>query len=371
MLSYIIRRVILFIPTLIIISFLAFGISVLAPGDPVERLLNASENAGIQNKAHQASLIQKKRHELGLDLPLFYFSISTLAESNKSNLSSYQAWKNYIPVIHYYAGHNQYHHWLYNIIFRGSFGISYQTQLPVVREIKARLPWSLALSFISFLLAFGISIPIGMYAARYKGRFFDKASSLLLFLLYALPNFLVATLLLVFFANPQFLNWFPESGVQDALNFNEDWPFLTKLVHWAPYLVLPIITYTYGAIALLSRQMRAGAVEIFDNEYIKTARAKGLPEGKILWKHVFRNALMPIITLFANIFPTAFVGSIIIETIFALPGMGREIYEAILNYDYPVIVAVFTIFGFLTLVGYLVADILYAVADPRISYSKS
>jgi peptide/nickel transport system permease protein len=259
---------------------------------------------------------------------------------------------------------------LYNIIFQGNFGISYQTQISVSQEIKSRLPWSLTLSLLSVFFAFGISIPIGMYAAKYRGRFFDKTSAVGLFMMYSLPNFFVATMLLVFFANPQFLNWFPESGVQDAINFDNNWPFWIKVQHWAPYLVLPLITYTYSSIAFLSRQMRAGAVEIFDQEFIKTARAKGLSESKILWKHVFRNALMPIITIFANVFPAAIVGSIIVETIFALPGMGHEIYDAVLNYDYPVIVAVFTIFGFLTLVGYLVSDILYAIADPRISYSK-
>jgi len=370
MLSYIIRRILLFVPTLIIISLIAFAISVLAPGDPVERLLNAAGGESFQNTIHKEELIKKKRHELGLDLPLFYFSVGTMADADKTLALDNNSWKKYVPVIHYYGGHNQYHHWLYNIIFRGDFGISYQTQLPVIQEIKSRLPWSFTLSFLSIILAFGISIPVGMYAARYREKFFDKASSVVLFILYAIPNFFAATLLLVFFANPGFFNWFPESGVQDAVNFNNNWPIWTKIIHWIPYLVLPIITYTYSSIALLSRQMRAGAVEIFDYDFIKTARAKGLTESKILWKHVFRNALMPVITIFANVFPAAFVGSIIIESIFALPGMGREIYEAILNYDYPAIVAIFTIFGFLTLVGYLVADILYALVDPRISYSK-
>jgi peptide/nickel transport system permease protein len=367
MLTYLIRRILLFIPTLIVISLVAFIISTSAPGDPVERMLNLSEGTarGIQGKDREI-IMNQKRHELGLDLPLFYFSINKLAEhqSHPSTLAKY------VPVIRFYGLHNQYHRWISNIVLHGDFGVSYQTQLPVMDEIRSKLPWSLTLTLLSVILAFGLSIPVGLYAARYRNRFFDKASATVLFMMYSLPNFFVATLLLVFFANPQFFNWFPESGVQDVSGFNPDWNFFIKLQHWAPYLMLPLIAYTYSSIAFLSRQMRAGAVETYEEEYIKTARAKGLSENRILWKYVFRNSLMPMITIFAHVFPAAIVGSIIIETIFAIPGMGREIYEAILSYDYPVIVAVFTIFGFLTLVGYLVSDILYALVDPRISYSK-
>jgi peptide/nickel transport system permease protein len=135
-----------------------------------------------------------------------------------------------------------------------------------------------------------------------------------------------------------------------------------------PFLILPIITYTYGSFAFLSRIMRVGVIDVFSQDYIRTARAKGLGEGKVVMKHALRNSLLPIITVFANIFPLAIGGSVIIETIFTIPGMGFEIYNSILNSDYPMIVAVFTIIGFLTMLGYLIADILYAVVDPRISY---
>jgi len=366
MLQYIAKRILLFIPTLIVISLIAFIINIEAPGDPAARLVNASIGSSETYKINRQQIIEQKRKELGLDLPVFYFSINTLLSTESTGPS----WHRYVPVIRFYGTRNQYHKWISGIILHGDFGISYETQLPVINEITTHLPWTLTLSLLSTFLAFGISIPIGMYAARKRGKMFDKFSATGLFILYSLPNFFVASLLLVFFANPQFLGWFPESGVQDATNFNNDWSFWTKIVHWAPYLILPLITYTYSSIAFLSRQMRAGAIEIFDQEYITTARAKGLDEGKILWKHVFRNSLAPIITTFANAFPIAVTGSIIIETLFSIPGMGREIYQAVLNYDYPVIVAIFTIIGFLTLTGYLVSDILYAIADPRISYSK-
>jgi peptide/nickel transport system permease protein len=134
-------------------------------------------------------------------------------------------------------------------------------------------------------------------------------------------------------------------------------------------MVLPLIAYTYSSFAFLSRIMRVGMIDVMGQDFVRTARAKGLNEKTVVIKHALRNSLLPIITVFANIFPVAIGGSVIIEVIFSLPGMGLETFNAILNYDYPMIVAIFTISGFLTVIGYLVADILYAVVDPRISYN--
>ena len=341
MLQYIAKRILLFIPALLVISLVAFIINNVAPVDPAERLVNASIGLADAQHADRQKIIDQKRKELGLDLPVFYFNVSSLDKSD----AACQGWKKYVPVIHFYGTENQYHKWISGIIMHGDFGTSYVTQLPVANEILTYLPWTLLLTFLSTVLAFGISIPIGMYAAEKKGRFFDRFSSVGLFILFSLPNFFVASMLLVFFANPQFFGWFPESGVQDAVSFNDNWSFL-------------------------SRQMRASALEIFDQEYITTARAKGLSEGRVLWKHVFRNSLAPIITAFASAFPVAVTGSIIVETLFSIPGMGREIYQAVLNFDYPVIVAVFMIIGLLSMTGYLVSDIIYAITDPRVSFSK-
>ena len=181
-----------------------------------------------------------------------------------------------------------------------------------------------------------------------------------------MPSFFIGVLLLYTFANPDMLRWFPVSGIQDAL-FDPEWSNWEKK-HRAPFFILPLITYVYGSFAFLSRIMRVGVIDVFGQDYIRTARAKGLGEGGVVMKHALRNSLLPIITVFANIFPLAVGGSIIIETIFTIPGLGLEIYNSILNFDYPMIIAVFTIIGFLTMIGYLISDILYAVVDPRISY---
>ena len=220
---------------------------------------------------------------------------------------------------------------------------------------------------LSVLFAYIISIPLGIYSAYKKDSRFDRISSIVVFVLYSMPGFFIGVLLLYTFANPDTLSWFPVSGIQDTI-FDPNWSFLKKLTHRLPYFILPLITYTYSSFAFLSRIMRVGVIDVFGQDYIRTARAKGLGERKVVMKHALRNSLLPIITVFANIFPLAIGGSVIIETIFTIPGMGFEIYNSILNSDYPMIVAVFTIIGFLTMLGYLIADVLYAIVDPRISY---
>jgi len=491
MLKYTIKRVLTFIPMLIAISLIAFIISINAPGDPVERLSKAAGNEGSAEQQSGASkkIKQELRKKLGLNLPIFYVSITDLASSDtlykiqdkyhKANLKelthqsgNWQAvadyynqllilqkksedvnakqivelnpnlslntvneainqfgfeigslletaekeivalkfdkmntlvatnnflahlgtplsivqsvqkkmfsnstrWKNYIPAIHWYGGKNQYHLWLFGNgknrhgLIRGDFGISYVDGQPIQDKIWKAVWISFSLSLISIFLAYLISIPIGIYSAYKKDSKVDRGMSLVLFILYSMPSFFVGTLLLLQFANPDHLSWFPVSGIQDPTLFDPNWSMWMKLKHRLPYLILPIITYTYGSFAFLSRIMRIGMIDVVSQDYIRTARAKGLGEGKVILKHALRNSLLPIITVFAAIFPMAIGGSIIIEMIFSIPGMGLEIINALQNYDYPMIITVFTLSGFLTMVGYLVADILYAVVDPRISY---
>ena len=476
---------------LIAISLLSFVISINAPGDPVERLAKSAESEGSAQEQSGASkkIKQELRKKLGLDLPIFYLSISDLSTSdtlykiqdkyhkstlehlthksgdwnlvsdyylellnlqkihltlnskniyasqenldlntvneavnqvgfeinslletsedelmnlalnkidknlnkydffnplissfgsvknfNKKLVNSQNRWKTYVPTIHWYGSQNQYHLWLFGNgkdrkgLLRGDFGISYIDSQPISTKIWQKIGISFSLSLISIFIAYLISIPIGIYSAYKKDSAVDKGFSLVLFILYSMPSFFVGTLLLLQFANPDNLAWFPVSGIQDPTVFNPDWSFWAKIKHRMPFLILPIITYTYGSFAFLSRIMRVGMIDIVSQDYIRTARAKGLDEGKVILKHALRNSLLPVITVFAAIFPAAIGGSIIIEVIFSIPGMGVEVYNSILNYDYPMIITVFTISGFLTMLGYLVSDLLYAVVDPRISY---
>jgi peptide/nickel transport system permease protein len=208
---------------------------------------------------------------------------------------------------------------------------------------------------------------LGIYAAYKKDQKFDRISSVLVFMLYSLPGYFVGTILLYWFANPDNFVWFPIGGVKDASIYQENWSVFQKISHQAPYFVLPLITYTYSSFAFISRMIRGSMVEVLQQDYIRTARAKGLSEKRVILVHALRNSLLPIITMIADIFPAALGGSVILETIFSIPGLGLEIYTAVISTDIPMIVAVFTLTGLLTVVGYLVSDILYAIVDPRIT----
>jgi peptide/nickel transport system permease protein len=498
MLKYILKRIIIFLPTLIIISLLAFVISVNAPGDPVERMVVAAQSGGEIGSQTVSQIEQKRfwRKKLGLDLPVFYVAIRSLAEPDtlyrvfdknersaldrltsnygnwdlisayyhsindldneflktrfdEDNLSNYtvdearqsinearfetislkstyddriinakidklrdlfnrfsflhhlrddldrvegnyiavktnrQNWKNYIPKLSIYSL-NQYHRWVFGDgnwltgkdavysrgILRGDFGTSYVTKQPISEVIGEKIGWSMFFALASVFLAYLVSIPLGIKAAAEKDSKFDRISTVSLFILYSLPSFWIATLLLMIFANPDVFHIFPASGVKPAMGYPVGASFWDKVEISLPFVILPLICYTYGSFAFLSRTMRVSMLEVIGQDYIRTARAKGLPKSKVIYKHALRNSLLPIITVFANIFPYAIGGSVILETIFTIPGMGYEIFFAIQNNNYPMIIAVFTITGVMTLVGYLLSDILYAVVDPRISYSK-
>jgi len=293
-------------------------------------------------------------------------------------------WKSFIPTLQWHGYFNQYHLWLFGDVpflrknpgnrtrygmVRGDFGKSFHDGQPIRDKIGQRVMWSLLLAGLGIFLAYLISVPIGILSAYKRNGAFDRISSIILFILYSLPVFFVGTWLLYMFANPDNLVWFPESGIMDPARYIPDEMNLwQKIAHRAPFFVLPVLAYTYGSFAFLSRIMRVGMIEVFGQDYVRTARAKGLPEKSVVLKHALRNSLTPIITVFADIFPVAIGGSIIIEMIFSYPGMGVMIYEAVINQDYPVIVSIFTILGFFTMIGYLVSDVLYGIADPRISY---
>lgn len=310
---------------------------------------------------------------------------SAVAAAYNTLTETQTPWKSYVPKVNFYGLNNQYHSWLFGDaswfvtdedttqrqgILRGDFGISYMDQKPISSKIWEYFKRSFWLVFISVVLAYLVSIPIGIYAGYKKDSLFDRGSSVILFILYSLPTFFVGTFLLWMFANPDNLVWAPSGGSEDPLAIEQMSGWWEQLLHRAKYAVLPLITYTYGSFAFLSRIMRTGMVDVIGQDYIRTARAKGLSEKTVVMKHALRNSLLPIITVFANIFPIAVGGSVIIEFIFSYPGMGKASYDAIVNQDYPMIIAVFTLAGIMTMVGYLVADILYAIVDPRISYGK-
>jgi len=475
MFVYILKRLLFFIPTILIISVLTFALSKMTPGDPVRLALGNQDqgegSGGASDKVAGEKAYLAMAEDMGLNLPAFYFQLSNKAtpdtlykyikKPERDNLerliSTYGNWpqieqyyraiknvefamldtkqdsttfnrgrvvkencaklyleykdrsvsqyiaeivtasdsvpamaavsaqakllqnsylgvkatastsKNYIPSLKWYGLNNQYHRWLSNFL-KLDFGFSYADKRPVWSKIKEALPWTLWLNFFSILLAYLIAIPLGIASARYRDSLLDKISTISLFILYSLPSFWIATMLITFFTNPEYsMNIFPTNGVG---NVSDEMGFFEVFAERAVHFILPVFCLTYGSLAYLSRQMRGGILGVFRQDYIRTARAKGVSENKVVWKHAFRNSLIPIITIFASLFPAAISGSFIIENIFSIPGMGQIAFQALTGRDYPIVFTVMMFSALLTLIGTLISDILYVMVDPRISFEK-
>ncbi|GAB4319490.1 MAG: hypothetical protein Kow0059_13510 [Candidatus Sumerlaeia bacterium] len=260
----------------------------------------------------------------------------------------------------------QYGVWMAKLV-RFDFDQSYFYKRPVSDLILERLPVTLQLNIISIFLAYMIAIPLGIFSAVRRYSLSDKATTVTLFILYSLPSFWVANMLLLLVGGGVW-DLFPTRYLHSA--GAEAWPLGRRLADWLWHLVLPVSCLTVGGLAFLSRQMRVGMLEVIRSDYIRTARAKGLGEKAVVFKHALRNAMIPIITLAASILPEIFGGTIIIEEIFTLRGLGQLSFEAILNRDYPIINAVFVISAVLTLLGILLADLSYVLVDPRIKFES-
>ena len=247
-----------------------------------------------------------------------------------------------------------------------NFGVSHVDKRPVLEKVFSKLKYSLSLALPSVFLAYLISLPLGIWSAVNQDTTADRLVTIVLFMLYSLPSFFVGVVLLNFFTIGDPLSWFPTAGYESL-----DTSSLTTLgkikdILW--HIFLPLVCFTYGSLAALSRYARTGLLEIIRADFIRTARAKGLPEGVVIIKHAARNGMIPIITLMATLLPVLLGGSVIIEVIFGIPGMGRLGFEAIMTRDYNVVMAILLISSLLTLIGMLLSDLLYALIDPRITF---
>lgn len=330
--AYILKRFLWMIPTLIGITVITFFIIKLAPGDPVELKLQ-SATGQIKSEQVAKEVIEETRRLYGLDKPVYV----------------------------------QYMNWMKRIV-KLDFGESFVDHRPVITKIKDALPITLTLNIITIFIIYIISIPLGVFSALSSRGFTDKFVMLILFILYSLPSFWVASILITYLGGGDYLNMFPIVGFDSIGSENLPWYDWVANVAW--HLVLPVICLTYGGFAFLSRFVRGTMLEVIRQDYIVTAKAKGLKGSVVIWKHAFRNTLIPILTLMGTLLPALLGGSVIIEQIFSIPGMGRLGFESILARDYPTIMAIATIEAFLTLVSLLLADILYVVADPRVSFKR-
>ena len=308
------------IPVLWLITIISFGIMHLAPGKPTDAGMSMNPKVSLQARRRLEQLY-------GLDQPL--------------------------P--------RQYVRWLGRIA-RRDFGRSFVDDRSVADKILERLPITLFINLCSLLLVLLVAIPIGVAAAVRPHGGFDRFSTIVVFLGYSIPSFWLALLGLSWFGVT--LHWLPISGIH-SLDY-ESFGLLRRWVDVGWHLVLPIGIAAFGGLAGVSRYMRSSMVEVLRADYIRMARAKGLSERRVIFHHGLRNGLLPIITILGLSVPDLIGGAVISETIFSIPGMGRLFYDAVMARDYPVIMALVTIGGVLTMLGNFLADVAYAYADPRI-----
>ena len=318
---YLSKRLLFMVPMLLGITLVSFAVIHLAPGTPVEMQTTMNPKASLE--------AQKRLQEIyGLDKPL----------------------------------HVQYWNWLKRITVL-DFGRSISPdRRPVWDKIKERIGITLGLNLLSLLIILAVALPLGVIAACRPNSWFDRATTLFVFFGFAMPSFWLALLLIMFFG--VYLDWLPLSGLT-SLGFSQlSW--WRKLQDLGAHVTLPVLGAAFLGLAGISRYMRGSMLEVIRQDYITTARAKGLPERTVIFKHALRNALLPVITILGLSVPGLIGGSVIFETIFAIPGMGQLLWGAVMARDYPVVMGELVIVAFLTLLGNLLADVGYALADPRI-----
>lgn len=292
----------------------------------------------------------------------------------------------YIPAFHWYGARNQFHRWLFGDVpwfgtsddptrtskgfLRGDFGDSYLDNRPVSSILMDAIKWTLLINFIVFLIIYSVGIPAGVTLAKNKGKTLDRVLSSVLFVQYSLPVAWIGTMLIIFFTSNYYGEWmdlFPPYGLG---KIGPEYGFWEKFTDRAYHLVLPVFCSVIGSFAYISMQMRGGMMSVLRQDYIRTAFAKGLAPNTIYWKHALRNSLIPIITIFSSFLPAMIGGSVIIEFLFTIPGMGRISFESVVARNFPVLFTILMFSAILTMVGTLVSDILYAITDPRISFTK-
>ena len=326
MTTFIIRRLLGAIPLLLGVATLIFFVLALAPGDPT---------AAYFNPNMPAEVLEQMRKNFGLDQPV----------------------------------HIRYIKWLAAFL-TGNFGFSLAQSRPVVQILKDALLNTLILTSIALVLVFVIGVLVGVVQAVRQNKFSDSFLSVTSLFFYSMPPFWLALMLMLIFSL-KFHEWgiplaLPPTGITDV-----DYEFMSggaKIVDRLKHLVLPVATLTLALAAGVSRYTRGQMLEVIRQDFIRTARAKGLPERRVIMKHALRNSLIPVVTLLGLYLPFLFSGAVFVEVIFAWPGMGRVIVDAIFQRDYPVVMATSFIFAVLVVLGNLLADVLYAVVDPRIRY---
>jgi peptide/nickel transport system permease protein len=334
---YVLRRCLQSLPTLFGVTLICFGL-LRAAGDPLLTRMSDPSRVGHIS----AGALQQLRQLYDLDRPWYVQYLLLLKRLLTLDL-----------------------------------GTTWQDGRLIRDVIFETLPVTLLLTGLSIVLAYLIAVPLGVYAAAQRGGWLQRSVTWVLFVLYSLPSFWLGTLLLMVLASGRYLRCesfdfgacFPLSGWHSFSGF-EALSWSRKLLDVAWHLVLPVITLTYPALAVISRHMRAGMLDSFAHDFIRTARAKGLPERDVIWRHALRHGILPIVTLLGMELPHLIGGALVVEAIFGIRGMGLVTIEAIRMPDYPLVISIVTLTAVLTWLGSLLSDIAYAWLDPRVRYHR-
>lgn len=343
MLIYVFRRLLLVIPTFFGITLVTFVLINLAPGGPVEQKLQAmrfgaagggggaSTTGSRGDAAVSEEIIEALKKQYGFDKPV----------------------------------HVRYFIWLKNLS-RFDFGNSFTYEEPVTSVIASKFPVSLQFGLASLFLTYLISIPLGIMKARRAGSAFDQITGIILYFTYSIPPLVLGIFLIVFFAGSSYFDWFPIGGLRS--DDYDSFTFMGKVGDRIWHFVLPLICYLIGGFTQLTMLMRNSMLDVIKSDFVRTARAKGLSEEKVVFKHALRNALIPIATGLSGFFGVFLAGSLIVEQIFNLDGIGMLSYQSILSRDYNVIMGLTFISALILLFGRLFSDIVYVLIDPRIDF---
>jgi len=329
MTTYLIKRLLLMIPTLFGILVVSFLVIRLAPGDPASQKFGGvgQASAGVNAERGTEAAEKRFRERFGFDKPLyvqFGMFLKRLATADM---------------------------------------IFFQTEQKIWRELWEAMKVTILLNLIVFVLIYVAAVPLGIFSAAYPNSVLDRTTTLGLFIMYSLPSFWVAEMLRM-----QFSGWLPIMGLKSQ-NFDQ-MSLGGQFIDYLRHIVLPVICMTYGGLAYVSRQMRAGMLEVIRQDYIRTAEAKGAGKARVILVHALRNSLFPIITLFASLLPFLVGGSVIIEVVFNIHGMGLLSYEGVMRREYDLVMTTLMLSAVLTLIGILISDFLYVVVNPRVTFEE-
>ena len=348
MAAYILRRLLLMIPTLFGIMLVTFIITQFVPGGPVERMIAQIQGHGAGGEVSAPAPTDLYQGARGLDR-------ERIAQLKKLYGFDKPPAERFVSMMKHY------------LMF--DFGTSYYHHEGVVQLVISKLPVSMSLGFWSFLIVYAVCVPLGIKKAVRDGSRFDIATSTIILVGYAIPGFVLAILLIVLFGGGSFWSVFPLRGL-----VSDNWHelgLMSKILDYLWHMVLPVTSMAVGSLAVMTLLTKNSFLEEIRKQYVLTARAKGLGENQVLYRHVFRNAIIPIITGFPGSFITAFfTGSLLIETIFSLDGMGLLAYDSIMNRDYPVVLGTLYFFTIIGLVSRLLSDLSYVLVDPRITFES-